>query len=105
MKKLPKSLYSALGPVPIGRAPKPLTLDGEPNDKAIGQYSYITRRITLRDDLDGDTLWAVLFHEWVHVILTDAGCQGMSEEHVEFVCDALGTALAAARREGRLVIR
>jgi len=97
---LPASIPTSLGRVKIVRATKEaLASDGTP---AYGDWEWHTRTIRLWDGLKGWPLRQVLWHEWTHVVLQDAG---LADEfpHVilEAVCDAIANAMVLRERGGR----
>lgn len=92
--KLPKALWSPLGPVPI-RLVRRIDRKG----RAFGRFNGKTRRIEILRRLPPWVQWQTLRHEWLHMVLFDAGLHNaFSGEQMEVLCDALGTALAAELR-------
>ena len=90
LKPLPKSMPSPLGPIPIRTVKKLRDKSGA----LMGKYFPNTRTIHLRKGMVPHATRQVLWHEWIHSVLFDAGVQ-LDRRDAEHVCDALGTALAA----------
>lgn len=97
--KLPKTVPTPLGPVAVVRATKAeLTADGS---AAYGDWEWHERRIRVWDGLRGWTARQVFWHEWAHVVLSDAGVASeMPTVVLEMVCDALANALVLTERSG-----
>jgi hypothetical protein len=95
-RKLPTEAFSVLGPVPVDHSDALLR-----DESALGMTKFAPRSITLDSNSGLETQWQTLAHEIVHVALWDGGVhQTLSHEQRESVCDALGTYIAAAIREG-----
>lgn len=89
--RLPKWLEAPGGPVTVTLRPKGAVSAG--HDEAWGTWEPHTRRIEIDRSAPLAHQWRVLFHELAHVALDDAGLSnGMPEELVEAVCDAVATA-------------
>jgi hypothetical protein len=97
--KLPRTVHSYLGPVPVTVVPQ----SAFPNAVNVGQWSERHRQIMLSDDLSADAAVQVLCHEMVHVALTDSGAGHILEQKAgEMLCDALGYYIASAVRSGHI---
>lgn len=87
---LPKTLSAPGGEVSVTLVDKIKHSDG---DECWGLWDDATRAITLDRTATRRHLWKVLYHELAHVALSDAGLDnGMSDELVEAVCDAIASA-------------
>ena len=103
--KMPRDLYSSLGPIPVAVVD---TIHSAESDlTTCGRYKQLSRTIELSREVTSDeALVEVLFHEWIHVALIDAGLAHMMDDRVqEAVCDAVGGLLAGAMLNGNLVLR
>jgi hypothetical protein len=88
---LPRVIHSALGPVPVEVVPK-LKVNGE---EAFGHFSSWNRLIRVNPGPDPIMRHQTLYHEWMHMVLFDAGLQNLfTKEQQEMLCDAVGTARA-----------
>jgi hypothetical protein len=100
--RLPVSVYSQLGPVPVSLD------DGIHADKkepAFGLFSGRDRSIRVDSGSSPENQLATLMHEVVHLALFDAGSNNvLSATQAEVVCDAVGTYLAAAIVAGYLKV-
>lgn len=88
---LPTSVWSALGPVPVVMVKKLRTKKKKP---LMGLWRPIERTIYIRAGMHPKATLATLAHEWVHVILWDAGVS-LSKRDEESVCDALSVGVIA----------
>jgi hypothetical protein len=89
-KRLPASLPSALGPVPVVVVPD---LKDEKSEPVFGMFHRKDRRIEINADLSLASMWQTLYHEWAHLVLSDSGHHfTLTEKAEESLCDALGTA-------------
>ena len=87
---LPKTLTAPGGDVTVILSPKIKHPDG---DECWGMWDESIRTITLDKTATKRHQWRVLFHELCHVALDDAGLSnGMNDELVEAVCDAIASA-------------
>lgn len=87
---LPKTLMAPGGEVSIKLVDKLKHPDG---DECWGIWDESVRQITLDKTATRRHLWKVLYHELTHVALGDAGLDnGMPNELVEAVCDAIASA-------------
>lgn len=92
-KKIPSSVHSALGPVPVEFVPN---LKDQKGVDCLGTWNYNDRKLRLRPEQPAVVAWQTFFHEKVHMWLNDAGVTGfLSEKQEEAVCDALSTAMLA----------
>lgn len=99
--KLPASVYSPLGPVPVTLA---TGLEGTEKMSTIGQWDPLARTIKIDAETCDATKLATLYHEVCHVALWDAGVV-ISDDVLESVCDAVGTYLAAATLAGYVTLK
>jgi hypothetical protein len=96
--KLPKHIWSALGPVPVV-----VTAALADDREALGLWDWRRRTVLLEPDADPVSKLQTFTHECVHVALTDAGAHNLlSTEMNELVADAVGSWLAAALLSGWL---
>lgn len=87
---IPKTLMGPAGEISVVMASMLKHPDG---DECWGLWDEATRTITLDKSATKRHQWRVLFHELCHVALDDAGLSnGMNDELVEAVCDAVATA-------------
>lgn len=96
-------MYSSLGGITV--APMPLEHSQKIPDLC-GRYNYGERLIEIATDMKASAQWVTLWHEIVHVILTDAGVRGntLTAKQEEAVCDAIGTHLTAMMLHGSLKV-
>lgn len=88
-KKLPATLWSALGPVEVRE-----TSDGLDDD--LGEWDAEQRIVRVRPGIHPKTSQHTLYHEWVHLLLWDAGLTVHFPPNLEeLVCDTIATALVA----------
>jgi hypothetical protein len=64
--------------------------------EALGYCDYITARIVLDADLDGDRLYQVFVHEFVHALFFESGY----DEHDEDMINRLGITLHNVLKNG-----
>ena len=89
-KKLPATLWSALGPVEV-------RVQSAGLDKDFGEWDAEQRVIQVRPGVHPSTARHTTGHEWVHSILWDAGLTAHFPPNLEeLVCDAIATALVAS---------
>jgi Zn-dependent peptidase ImmA (M78 family) len=88
---LPSSVWSALGPVPVVMVKK---LRTKKKGKLMGLWSPLSRTIYIRAGMHPKATLATLAHEWIHVVLWDAGVS-LSKRDEESVCDALSVGVIA----------
>lgn len=94
---LPKTVHSALGPIPV-KLVKVLK-DSNGNDSAdMGEINYHAREIRVVKGLDRTQAHHTLRHEWLHAVLLDSGLtnvlakiDGLEEQ----LCDVIATAIVA----------
>lgn len=87
---LPKSVMAPGGEVSVSLVANIKHPDG---DECWGIWDDAARTITLDKTAMKRHQWRVLFHELTHVALDDAGLSnGMNDELVEAVCDAIASA-------------
>ena len=99
--KLPTSLWSPLGPVKVVIVEhlRPLSKDAPDDIDDFGSFEPKTRTIEILKDLDPWAQWQALRHEWMHMVIFDAGYHNtLSPELQEGLCDLVGTAMAADMR-------
>lgn len=97
---LPKAVHTPLGPLPIDELPV------EHRGEYLGRFLPTERVIEMHPDLVPATMWQTFWHEVVHVGISDAGVQHhLSKEHIEAVCDALGSFFGAMTLAGCLTIK
>lgn len=80
---------SPLGPIPVTVVKKLRDRSG----RLLGKYHPQERLIELEAKMSQPVAEQVLWHEWLHSVLFDAGVQ-LTREQTESVCDSVGTALA-----------
>jgi hypothetical protein len=96
---LPESVPSALGPVPVS------VVDSIHEDGRRGEFNEEQRTLSVRADLCESMQWQTLFHEFTHIALFDgAAHELLTEKQTEAVCNAVGTALAAAIASGWIAV-
>jgi hypothetical protein len=99
--KLPKEVFSHLGPIPVAVVPR-VKDKGNP----WGMFWYGERRIDLLSKQTDASLLATLGHEMAHVALYDSGVEeGLAEDALEAICNAFGTYIAAAVRAGYITLQ
>jgi hypothetical protein len=88
---LPASVWSALGPVPVILHKK---LRGKKKGKRyFGKYNYFARQIHISLAASPLMQWQTLYHEWMHMVIRDAGIQHLLPDGAEEVfCDTVATA-------------
>jgi len=103
--KLPKVLYSALGPISVERVES--IPNGDPGSVTMGQYNLLSRSIRLSKEVTSDeSTLATMGHEWAHAALNDAGVSNLlSHEMEEAVCDVFGALIAGAILNGYLAFK
>jgi hypothetical protein len=85
-----KALWSALGPVEVRE-----TAEGLEGD--FGEWDAEQRVVKIKPGMHPKTAEHTTMHEWVHLILWDAGLTAHFPPNLEeLVCDALATALVAS---------
>jgi hypothetical protein len=89
---LPRSVWSALGPVRVAMVKNLRTK--KKKKPLMGLWRPMDRTIYIRTDMHPKATLATLFHEWIHVVLWDAGVS-LSKDDEERVCDALSSGLVA----------
>jgi hypothetical protein len=102
LPRIPSSVPSVLGPVPVRLDPF-----AEKNEaETLGAFNFHSRSIRIRDTLPRNAAWQTLFHEMTHIALWDAGAHGqLTEKQEESVCDAVATYLAAAMQAGHITLK
>lgn len=93
--KIPATVFSVLGPVPVTRVESLPDREGKPTED-LGEWDGKLRRIAVRSDMAPVAALQTLYHEKVHMWLWDAGVD-LPEQYVEGVCDVIGSALAAEK--------
>lgn len=91
-KKLPllaKTVPSILGAVPVKRERNLRSEDGE--HACLGTWRSVPREVCIDADASPVCAWQTYWHEWVHIILWDAGVH-LAKEVEEQVADTLATA-------------
>ena len=90
-KALPKTLWSALGPLKV-------LFTAEGLDADFGEFDYSTRVIKVKPDLQEAQKRHTLAHEWLHSVFWDAGIPKnvLTHEQEEQLCDVIATALVAS---------
>lgn len=85
---LPKSVMAPGGEVTVWLVDKAGT-----NGDAWGTWQEATRTVEIEKSAQPRHRWRVFYHEMTHVALDDAGLSnGMPEELVEAICDAMASA-------------
>lgn len=99
--RLPKALWSSLGPLPVSQV-----APGEMADGAMGTFTFRPRTIHLDKTMSPESKAQTFWHEAVHVALWDSGVHNhLGHELQESVCDALGSYLAGMMKAGCLTVR
>ncbi len=99
--KLPKEVFSQLGPVPVV-ALKGL-LEAKQEERAFGLWNEIERKIQYDPTACEGAQLSTVFHEMMHVALTDSGAVHLfTDQQQEIICDVVGTYLAASLLAGYL---
>lgn len=97
--KLPTRVWSQIGPVRV--EPKPTPPPSPDVNPDFGEWDAGARAITINTTAVPPMQIATLFHEMTHVAIWDAGGQNvLTEQQIEFVCDAVGSYLAGALLAG-----
>lgn len=89
--KIPTTVHSALGPIPVIILPDLGEMDDE---KLLGLWCPEERCIKLLGDVHPLTMFVTLWHERIHVACWDAGI-GLNHEDEERIADALSTFIVA----------
>lgn len=93
---LPDAMPTQLGPVPVIIAKKLRYKKDGKKHHLFGRYRPIPRVIEISARATPVMQWQTLFHEWVHVVLGDAGLHNVfPEEQQEVICDLIATARVA----------
>jgi hypothetical protein len=94
---IPKAFFSSLGALSV----RPLSPKQEA--KICGKYSFSKRRIYVAKNMHLKSQWVTLWHEAVHVMMTDSGATNvLTHEQAEVLCDAFGNYLTAMMEAGWL---
>lgn len=84
---IPKTVHTAMGEVKVEQVKK---VDKE---DSLGEYNIDLRVIRVKKGLEKVQKHQTVFHEWVHVVLTDAGVADvLDSSQEEAVCNAIATA-------------
>lgn len=98
--KLPKAVYSHLGPVPVLLKPGLVNKKGEALN---GELDEDSRTVAIDPGSCATTQLVTLFHEAIHIGLMDSGMDNaFNEEQQESICCALGPYFAGAVLAGYL---
>jgi hypothetical protein len=92
LPRLPSSVFSLLGPVPV--LVMDLSTEEGGNETLLGIWNAARRDIRVRPLMAPVTALHTLYHEQTHCWLWDAGVRLTSEQE-EAVCDAIATARVA----------
>jgi len=85
---IPKTVHTSMGEVKVEQVKK---VDKE---DSLGEYNIDLRVIRVKKGLEKIQKHQTVWHEWVHVVLTDAGVADVLEHsQEEAVCNAIATAL------------
>jgi len=86
MPDYPKVIHSLLGDVPVVLREQ---IDGEDN---CGYFHHDSRSIVIKSTLPEAVIWHTIWHEQLHLILSDSGvAQILTKKQEEAVCDAYAT--------------
>jgi hypothetical protein len=88
---LPKSVWSAVGPVPV------VVVEGLKDEKGVdlfGCWDASAREIRIRAGIHPTTALTTAVHEWLHCVMYDAGIK-LPAAMEERVCDCLATGIVA----------
>lgn len=90
-RALPRVIDAPGGPVRVTL--RRGALHDDDGNEAWGLYDVAKRRIYISRAIPPAHRWKVLWHEWTHVALIDAGLDNGIEERLhEAICDAIATA-------------
>lgn len=91
-RKMPKTMPGHIGPVAVRVV---ADLKSSKDEECYGKYDFDTRTIQIWEKMHPDAQRQVLWHEWIHSVIFDAGLHTLlSKEQHEAVCDSIATALA-----------
>lgn len=86
----PPFMWSQLGPLPVELTDSIIGVDG---DALAGDAGVYDRMIRLDSGVPVQAMRVHLYHEWLHIVLHDAG---FTQDHIEEIpVQAIATALAA----------
>lgn len=85
--RLPRSVRSSAGPVPV-RMVRDLHSPGKPQEKLAGYFDPIRREILICTGMARHTQWVTLRHEQIHALLSDAGVRVRGDLE-ERLCDVI----------------
>lgn len=89
--KLPRTVYTALGPAPVDLS------DIADSKESYGIWNNQKRTVTIDGQSSYENQLSTLFHEMTHIALWDGGVGNFIDEKMaEAVCDAVGGYFAAA---------
>lgn len=89
-------MFTVLGTIPV-------TVTDQMEAGDIGEFLPAERTVTLRDMPSAQSRWQTFWHESTHVAMYDSGaCDALTSDQEEFVCNAMGTYLAAMMAAGYL---
>lgn len=93
LPEIPASVFTPIGQVPVELVPDLKDQDG---DECLGTWNYGERKLRLRPGQSPAALWQTLFHEKVHMWLSDSGVSTfLTDKQEEAICDCLSSALLA----------
>lgn len=95
---LPKSVQSALGPIPVRSVKAVKDAVGTPDEDCLGQFNSHQRVIEIVKAQARVQAHHTLRHEWAHAVFFDSGLTAVLsklEGLEELLCDVIATALVA----------
>lgn len=93
---IPDSVPSILGPVPCALVQD---LRDKKDNACFGIWRADVRDVRLEREAHRVRQWQTYWHEWMHIVLTDAGVE-LSEAQAEVVCDAVANARVREMLDG-----
>ena len=93
---IPDAVATQLGPVPVNVVKKLHYRKDGKKQEMFGRFRAMSRTIEINEDIAPVMRWQTFFHEWMHVVMTDAGLHNVfTPEQQETICDAVATARVA----------
>ena len=84
---IPASLRTVLGPAPIRTVRGLVKREGSAGKVKLGR-----RVIKIDDELSREAAWQTAWHEWVHLVLYEAGVKVQDADLEERICDVIASA-------------
>lgn len=93
---LPDAVATQLGPVQVVVSRKIKARINKKKRRLFGRYRSVERVIEISAEASPIGQWQALFHEWVHVVMSDVGLHNaFTDEQQEVIADVIATARAA----------